>query len=72
MDDHTGKDVALPERVLSEYKEGMAHRLNEFTGPHINCIEVLFPESQLHSYHENRRHTSRRLDRSWHKMWEDC
>ena len=32
MDDRTGKDVALRERVLSEYKEGMAYRLNEFTG----------------------------------------
>ena len=32
MDDNPGKDVALRERVLSEYKEGMAYRLNEFTG----------------------------------------
>ena len=28
-EDHPGKDVALPERVLSEYKEGKAYRLYE-------------------------------------------
>ena len=33
MDDHQpGKDMALHEHVLSEYKEGMAYRLYEFTG----------------------------------------
>ena len=31
-DDHPGKDVALHERVLNEYKEGKAYRLYEFTG----------------------------------------
>ena len=32
MDDHPGKDVALRERVLNEYKESKAYRLYEFTG----------------------------------------
>ena len=32
MDDHPGRDVALHERVLNEYKEGKAYRLYEFTG----------------------------------------
>ena len=31
-DDHPGKDVALHDRVLNEYKEGKAYRLYEFTG----------------------------------------
>ena len=29
MEDHPGKDVALHERVLNEYKEGKAYRLYE-------------------------------------------
>ena len=45
MDDHQpGKDMALHEHVLSEYKEGMAYRLYEFTGtpyqPHQSSVSI--------------------------------
>ena len=74
MEDHPGKDVALHERVLNEYKEGKAYRLYES-----GWLKEIYwhpistaSECQLYSYHENRRHTSHSLDRCWQEMWEDC
>ena len=69
MEDHPGKDVALHERVLNEYKEGKAYRLYEsgwlkeiYWHPTSTASEFCFLKANC-THHENRRHTSHSLDR---------
>ena len=78
MEDRSGKDVDLHERVLNEYKEGKAYRLYEsgwlkeiYWHPTSTASEFFFLKANC-THHENRRHTSHSLDRCWQEMWEDC